>query len=195
MTTSSLTHLLPTSLAFSLCTPLPGSFILPQTHGYFASPMLSLANTISPTVPQSNGICSLQCLSHSFLLCLQNCIKNSSIQTIPQQEISNRLLTCPPPPPPLYIPSVHPCVCAHVCECVGSVQKIQHDYRIIIFAVVMDTFLLVRCSLIEMTTIIIIIKWRWFANMHDIIMCEIVSMGYLTVLVCVCVCVCVCVHG
>ena len=34
-----LTHLLPISLTFSLCTPLPGNFVLLQTHGYFVSPM------------------------------------------------------------------------------------------------------------------------------------------------------------
>ena len=56
---SSLTHLLPISLTFSLCTPLPGSFVLLQTHGHFVSPLLeqkSLANAVSPTVLQSNGI-------------------------------------------------------------------------------------------------------------------------------------------
>ena len=51
-TTSSLTHLLPISLTFSLCTPLPGSCVLLQTNGHFVSPMLEqnpLANTVSPT--------------------------------------------------------------------------------------------------------------------------------------------------
>ena len=52
VTTSSLTHLLPISLTFSLCTPLPGSCVLLQTNGHFVSPMLEqnpLANTVSPT--------------------------------------------------------------------------------------------------------------------------------------------------
>ena len=34
-----LTHLLPISLTVSLCTPLPGDFVLLQPHGYFVSPM------------------------------------------------------------------------------------------------------------------------------------------------------------
>ena len=63
VTTSSLTHLPPVSLTFTLCTPLSGSFILLQRHGYFVSPMLEqklLANDVSPTVLQSNGIRSLR---------------------------------------------------------------------------------------------------------------------------------------
>ena len=57
-----LTHLLPISLTFSLCTPLPGNFVLLQTHGYFVSPMTEqkpLGNVVSPTVLQSNRIHSL----------------------------------------------------------------------------------------------------------------------------------------
>ena len=111
---------------------------------YFASPKLEqkpLANTVSPTVPQSNGICSLQCLSHSFLPCLQNCFKTHPYKQY-HKWFQIVFLLVPHPQTPLYIPSVHPCVRVHVCECVSSVQKIQHDYRIIIFEVVMDTFLL-----------------------------------------------------
>ena len=40
VTTSSLTHLLHISLTFSLYTPLPGSFVLLQTHGCIAFPTL-----------------------------------------------------------------------------------------------------------------------------------------------------------
>ena len=59
---TSLTHFLPTSLTFSLCTPLQGSFVLLQTNRYFVSPMLEQkpsANAVSPTVLQSNAIRSL----------------------------------------------------------------------------------------------------------------------------------------
>ena len=45
ITTSSLTHSLPTSLTFSLCTHLPDNFVLLQTHGHFASPMLLKTKT------------------------------------------------------------------------------------------------------------------------------------------------------
>ena len=58
----SMTYLLLVSLTSSLCTPLPGSFALLQTQEYFLSPMLEqkpLANAVSPTVLQSNGIHSL----------------------------------------------------------------------------------------------------------------------------------------
>ena len=54
-------HLLPISLTSSLCTPLPGSFVLLQTCVYFVSPMLKetqSVNTLSLTVLQSNGILS-----------------------------------------------------------------------------------------------------------------------------------------
>ena len=60
--TSSPTHFPPSSLTFSLCTPLPGSFVPLQTLGYFVPPMLEhnpLANAVSPTVLQRNGIHSL----------------------------------------------------------------------------------------------------------------------------------------
>ena len=59
VTVSSLAHFLSISLTVSLCTPFPGRFVFLQTHGYFVSPMLeqkSLANAVSPTVLQSNGI-------------------------------------------------------------------------------------------------------------------------------------------
>jgi len=50
------------SLTFSLCTPLPGSFVLLQTYGHFASLVLKLKpfdSAFSLTVLQSNGILSL----------------------------------------------------------------------------------------------------------------------------------------
>ena len=40
LSASFLTHLLPVTLTFSLCTLHPGSFVLLQTHGYFVFPML-----------------------------------------------------------------------------------------------------------------------------------------------------------
>ena len=59
----SLTHLLPISLTFSLCTPLPCSFVLlVQTHGYFVSSCSKqkpLANALFLTVLRSIGVLSL----------------------------------------------------------------------------------------------------------------------------------------
>ena len=45
----------------SLCTPLPGSFILLQIHGYFVSPMVKLKPLVNAplTVFQSDGMISL----------------------------------------------------------------------------------------------------------------------------------------
>ena len=57
-----LSHPLPTSLTFSLCTHLPDNFVLLQTHGHFTSSMLKpkpLANVLSLILLQSNGILSL----------------------------------------------------------------------------------------------------------------------------------------
>ena len=54
---------------FSDFSPLPGSFTLLQTHRYFISPMVEqkpLANAVSPTVLQSNGICSPVNMSDSI---------------------------------------------------------------------------------------------------------------------------------
>ena len=61
--------------------------------------------------------------SHSVLSCLQNCAKNSPIQTIPLQVISNYVFSSQhtltlPSFTPSYIPSVRPCVCVCVCVCV-----------------------------------------------------------------------------
>ena len=57
--TTSLTHLLPISLTFPLCTPLRGSLVLLQTHRFFISPLLNpkpLANSFSLTVKQWNSL-------------------------------------------------------------------------------------------------------------------------------------------
>ena len=62
VTTSSMPHLLPISLTFSPYTPLPDSLVLLQTREYVVFyPMLKLkplANALSVTVLQSNGIIS-----------------------------------------------------------------------------------------------------------------------------------------
>ena len=76
VTTSSPTHLLPISLTFSLCTPLPNSFVLLQTHGYFVSPVLEkrrvFANAVSPTSSKAMEFAPFWHPSHSLLQCLQN---------------------------------------------------------------------------------------------------------------------------
>ena len=104
VTTSSPTHLLPISLTFSLCTPLPVSFVLLRTHGHFVSPTSEqkhLASAVFPTVLQSNGIPSLLTSVTFNLPSLQNCVKNSPLQIIPQQVISNSVFL-PVPLPPYY---------------------------------------------------------------------------------------------
>ena len=61
--TTSLIHPLSICLTFSLCTPLPGSFVLLQAHRYFASPIVKLkplANALSRRI-----LCLL--ISISFL--------------------------------------------------------------------------------------------------------------------------------
>ena len=62
VTTSSLTHRLPTCLTFPLCTHLPDNFVLLQTHGHFACPVLKrkmFGNVLSFTLIQRNEILSL----------------------------------------------------------------------------------------------------------------------------------------
>ena len=73
-------------------------------------------------------------MSCSVIPCLQNCIKNSPLQTIPQQVISKSVFF-----PPHYIPSVHPCV----CRCVGVVSEKYNIMFIYSFGGVMCTFLLI----------------------------------------------------
>ena len=106
-----LLYLLPISLT-SLCTPLPGSFLLLQTHRYFVSPMLNqkpLAIAISPNVFQSNWIRSLL-TSVTIFLHLQNCVKSSS--TNDTNDFKFCLLTCLLiyPPSPLDTFLLHTCV-------------------------------------------------------------------------------------
>ena len=75
--------------------------------------------------------------SHWLLPCPPSCVKNSPQQTIPEQTISNCLLTCPPtpnqhsltPPCSVHILSVH----VSVCGCGCCVQEIQYYKSIIIF--------------------------------------------------------------
>ena len=89
------------------------------------------ANALSLTVLQSSGtdFPSFRRPSHAILSCPQNCIKDSSLQTIPQQFILNSVsvfllaplssqsatfilcvLVC-------VVQCVSVCVCAHVCAC------------------------------------------------------------------------------
>ena len=92
VTTSSPTHPLPTSLICVLCTPLPDSFVLLQTHGNFASPGLKrtpLAKALSLTVLKSYGMFPLLAFSpssHAF-----KTVKDPPLHTIPQL-ISNSVL-------------------------------------------------------------------------------------------------------
>ena len=69
--------------------------------------------------------------SHWLLPCPPSCVKNSPQQTIPEQTISNCLLTCPPPqtntPSPLLAVSTF---CLYTCQCVG-VGVVCRKYNII----------------------------------------------------------------
>ena len=125
------------SLTFSLCTPLPGSFVLLLTHGYSVSPMLEqtlLASAVPPTVLQSKGILSL----------LTSVTFNPPMPSKLHKELASRnnttsdfrfcLLTCPPAPPPPHLPPPpYPhsyfltvllctcvCVCVFMCVCVSK---------------------------------------------------------------------------
>ena len=126
VTNYSLTHLLPVPLTFSRCTLHPGSFVLLQTHRYFVSPISE-----QKTFDQR---CFSYCAPKQWnsLPCLQNGVKNSPLQTIPQVISNSVFLLASPtyPPSPLVTfllsltppPSVCVCVCvcarARVCVCV-----------------------------------------------------------------------------
>ena len=123
VTTYSLTHLLPIPLT-SLCTLHPGSFVLLQTHRYFISPMSE-----QKTFGQR---CFSYCAPKQWnsLPCLQNGVKNSPLQTIPQV-ISNSVFllaspTYPPSPLVTFLLLSHPppplCVC--VCVCVRARARV-----------------------------------------------------------------------
>ena len=77
-----------------------------------------LASAVTPTILQSDGVCSLlTSVTFSSPLGLQKCLKNSPLRTIPQQVISDLfsyLHVHPPLLTPCYIPSVCPCVCMGV---------------------------------------------------------------------------------
>ena len=71
-------HPLPISLPLTLYTHFPGRLVLLQTHRYFVSPMLdqkSLANAVSPTGFQSNGIRPLLTSVTFNPPMFQNCVK------------------------------------------------------------------------------------------------------------------------
>ena len=77
VTTSSLTHILPISLT-SLCTPLPGSFVPLQTDTLCpcVRKKQPLASAVSPTVLQSDGVCSLlTSVTFTSPLGFQKCLK------------------------------------------------------------------------------------------------------------------------
>ena len=100
----------PASLTFSLCTPLPCSCVLLQTHERFASIMLRLKPFArSLTLLRSDGILSfltsatfsphlvhIQSTSspHSSLPHLQSCLEDSPLQTIILQLISMGSVDC-----------------------------------------------------------------------------------------------------
>ena len=98
----------------------PGSFTLLQTHRHFVSATLKhkpLANTVSPTVLQSNGIHSLLTSITLNPLMLSKLTSTNNTTS----DFILRLLTCLPyllSFIPCYIPSVCPCVCVCVCVCV-----------------------------------------------------------------------------
>ena len=153
----------------------PASYVLLQR--FSVSPMLEqkpLANAVSPTVLQSNGnalpsdIHDIQ----SSHVCLENCVKNSSLRTIPQQVISNSVVLSASPPllyPQSFLVAFLLCRCAYVCVVRGIKY---YDYDIIIISeVLMYTFLCVlllqsamcsplsvRYGTTKMTGIIIIIN-------------------------------------
>ena len=109
VTTSSLGSSLAWLFFWPYC---PGSFTLLQTHRHFVSATLKhkpLANTVSPTVLQSNGI-------HSLLtsITLNPLMLSKLTSTNNTSDFKFRLLTCLPYLPSFitcYIPSVCPCVC------------------------------------------------------------------------------------
>ena len=146
-----LSQLLP--LTFSPCTPLPGSFILLQTHRHFESLILNLkplANTLSLLCSSAMEFSPFWLLSHSILPCLKNCIKQL-ISTITNTTLlSSSFCT---PSPWLY----------SVCICVSDVRK-EDNIMFICFYVYIFADLL-KCSVftlvseipsIETTAIIII---------------------------------------
>ena len=170
----------PISLTFSLFTPLPGSFALlqirryyvPPIHGYYVSPMLKqnvLDNTVPLLCSKAMEFSPFRHPPHSILPCLQNCVKISPLQTIPQQAISNSvfffslILPPPPPPPPCYIPSVHHCVC--LCACMRT------------------------CACVRVCVCVCVCMCVYVCVYVCVCMCVCVCMR-----VCVCVCVCVCMY-
>ena len=92
------------------------------------------SKTLGKPCPKAMEFTPFWHLSHSVLLCLQNCFKTSPLWIIPQV-ISNSVFLLASPPPldsitPCYSPFVHLCVC--VCACAGVVCKElaqYHDYN------------------------------------------------------------------
>ena len=83
---------------FSDFSPLPGSFTLLQTHRYFISPMLEqkpLANAVSPTVLQSNGICSP--VNTLDLICIRSRSGGKHWPEVGRMILAHRLASGPDP--------------------------------------------------------------------------------------------------
>ena len=123
-----LTHPLPTSLTFSLCTHIPDNLVLLRTHGHFTSPMLILKpgqHSFSYSAPKQwnflpSDIHHIQS-SHAF---------NAALKTYLYKQYYNwfRILSSFFPNPHLPPSLIHvaflslsPCifVCVCVCVCAG----------------------------------------------------------------------------
>ena len=122
LTTSSLTHLLPISQSFSLCTPFPGSFFLLLTHGYFISPVfeqnpLAMGQTLFLFLcMKAIGLSPFWHPSYSILQCFENSVKNSPLQTILQRVIKNLVFFLLQTFQPSLTPIIFlGCLCVHAC--------------------------------------------------------------------------------
>ena len=100
VTASSLTHLLPFSLT-SQCTPLPGSLVLLQTHGYFESIMLEQTfgqHRFSCCAPKQQNFLPYDVHyiqpSHAFKIVLKTHLYKPY-----RNDSKFHLFTCLPPPP------------------------------------------------------------------------------------------------
>ena len=131
--TATSAHLLPVSLIFSLCTPLPGSFVLLQIHKYFVCPILE-QNVWPPlfllgcSAPKWwNSLPSDTCHVQSSCAFKTEKLTWATNNTW-TSDFEFCLLTCPPPPPlPCPPPPTHPLLCSltshynyipSVCICV-----------------------------------------------------------------------------
>ena len=133
--TATSAHLLPVSLIFSLCTPLPGSFVLLQIHKYFVCPILE--QNVWP--PLFLLVCSAPKWWNSLPSDTCHIQSSCAFKTEKLTWATNNtwtsdfefcLLTCPPhptptptmpppPPTPFYAPSLLITItfllCVYVC--------------------------------------------------------------------------------